>query len=159
MKVRIEIFNPQKTMNRILDDDVGIFMAETCGRYFNNRQCNEFGVISKAQSNVPLLRKQYQDQPAATRFVGLGNPAESGAHLLYVFRQVNALPKDYFADLMSAFEETSRTRAGEIEYQIRDASVNRIVFDDIKADQARKQGNIFRRVKKNSCGRSGKFLS
>lgn len=87
----------------------------------------------KGTKNVPLLRKQYQDQLAATRFVGLGNPAESGAHLLYVFRQVNALPKDYFADLMSAFaSKTSRTRAGEIEYQIRDASVNRIVFfDDI----------------------------
>lgn len=83
--------------------------------------------------DVLLLRKQFQDQLAATRFVGLGNPAESGAHLLYVFRQVNYLPKDYFADLLSAFaSKPSRTRAGEIEYQIRDASVNRIVFfDDI----------------------------
>jgi hypothetical protein len=83
--------------------------------------------------DVSLLRKQYQDQLSATRFVGLGNPAESGAHLLYVFRQVNYLPKDYFADLLSAFaSKPSRTRVGEIEYQIRDASVNRIVFfDDI----------------------------
>lgn len=87
----------------------------------------------KNTKDVPLLRKQYQDQLAATRFVGLGNPAESGAHLLYVFRQVNGLPKDYFADLLSAFaSKPSRTRAGEIEYKIRDASVNRIVFfDDI----------------------------
>ena len=83
--------------------------------------------------NVSLLRKQYQDQLSATRFVGLGNPAESGAHLLYVFRQVNDLPKNLFADLLSAFaSKPSRTRTGEIEYQIRDASVNRIVFfDDI----------------------------
>ena len=87
----------------------------------------------KGTKDVLLLRKQYQHQLAATRFVGLGNPAESGAHLLYVFRQVNGLPKDYFADLLSAFaSKPSRTRAGEIEYQIRDASVNRIVFfDDI----------------------------
>jgi len=43
------------------------------------------------------------------------------------------LPKDYFADLLSAFaSKPSRTRVGEIEYQIRNASVNRIVFfDDI----------------------------
>ncbi len=83
--------------------------------------------------DVSLLRKQYLGQLAATRFVGLGNPAESGAHLLYVFRQVNYLPKDYFADLLSAFaSKSSRTRTGEIEYRIRDASVNRIVFfDDI----------------------------
>lgn len=87
----------------------------------------------KGTKDVSLLRKQYQDQLSATRFVGLGNPAESGAHLLYVFRQVNYLPKDYFADLLSAFAiKPSRTRAGEIEYQIRNASVNRIVFfDDI----------------------------
>lgn len=83
--------------------------------------------------NVSLLRKQYQDQLSATRFVGLGNPAESGAHLLYVFRQVNDLSKNLFADLLSAFaRKPSRTRTGELEYKIRDASVNRIVFfDDI----------------------------
>ena len=87
----------------------------------------------KGTRDVYLLRKQYQHQLSATRFVGLGNPAESGAHLLYVFRQVNDLPKNCFADLLSAFaSKPSRTRVGEIEYQIRDASVNRIVFfDDI----------------------------
>jgi hypothetical protein len=87
----------------------------------------------KGTRDVSLLRQQYTDQLASTRFVGLGNPAESGAHLLYVFRQVNYLPKDYFADLMSAFaSKPSRRHLGEIEYQIRDASVNRIVFfDDI----------------------------
>ncbi len=87
----------------------------------------------RGTKDVSLLRKQYRDQLSATRFVGLGNPAESGAHLLYVFRQVNDLPKDYFADLLSAFaSKPSAVRSGEIEYQIRDASVNRIVFfDDI----------------------------
>jgi hypothetical protein len=87
----------------------------------------------KGTRDVALLRKQYQDQLSATRFVGLGNPAESGAHLLYVFRQVNYLPKDYFADLLSAFAiEPSHKRAGEVEYRIRNSSVNRIVFfDDI----------------------------
>lgn len=87
----------------------------------------------KGTKDVLLLRKQYQDQLSGTRFVGLGNPAESGAHLLYVFRQVNYLPKDYFADLLSTFaSKPSRTRNGAIEYKIRDASINRIVFfDDI----------------------------
>lgn len=31
-----------------------------------------------------------------TRFVALGNPAESGAYLMYLFRQENRLPKDMF---------------------------------------------------------------
>jgi len=83
--------------------------------------------------DILLLREQYKKRLSATRFVGLGNPAESGTHLLYTFRQANDLPKDYFADLLSVFtRETSRTCAGKIEYKIRDISVNRIVFfDDI----------------------------
>jgi len=85
----------------------------------------------KGTKDVSLLRKQYKQQLSATRFVGLGNPAESGAHLLYVFRQVNYLPKDYFEDLHSAFLiKPNRSRSGEIEYQIRDPSVSRIVFFD-----------------------------
>lgn len=32
-----------------------------------------------------------------TRFVGMGNPAESGTHLLYYFRQENRLPRNLFA--------------------------------------------------------------
>lgn len=51
MKVRIEIFNPQKTINRILDDDVGIFMATTCMRYmekFIPKQGGFLGLSAKA---------------------------------------------------------------------------------------------------------------
>ena len=31
-----------------------------------------------------------------TRFLGVGNPSESGCHLLYYYRQMNSLPKDLF---------------------------------------------------------------
>ena len=108
----------------------------------------------KGTKDVSLLRKQYQDQLSATRFVGLGNPAESGAHLLYVFRQVNYLPKDYFADLLSAFaSKPSRTRTGEIEYQIRDASVNRIVFfDDIVGSGTQARRYLSEELKKIRAG-------
>jgi hypothetical protein len=108
----------------------------------------------KGTRDVSLLRKQYQDQLAATRFVGLGNPAESGAHLLYVFRQVNSLPKDYFADLLSAFaSRPSRTRFGEVVYQIRDASVNRIVFfDDIVGSGTQARQYLSGELKKIRAG-------
>lgn len=104
--------------------------------------------------DASLLRKKYQDQLANTRFVGLGNPAESGAHLLYVFRQVNDLPKDYFADLLSAFaSKPSRTRAGEIEYHIRDKSVNRIVFfDDIVGSGTQARLYLLEELKKIRAG-------
>jgi hypothetical protein len=108
----------------------------------------------KGTRDTSVLRKQYSDQLAATRFVGLGNPAESGAHLLYVFRQVNYLPKDYFADLLSAFaSQPSRTRAGEIEYKIRDASVDRIVFfDDIIGSGTQARQYLSEEIKRIRAG-------
>ena len=108
----------------------------------------------KGTKDVSLLRKQYQKQLSATRFVGLGNPAESGAHLLYVFRQVNSLPKDYFADLLSAFAiKPSRTSVGEIEYQIRDASVSRIVFfDDIVGSGTQARQYLSKELKRIRAG-------
>lgn len=108
----------------------------------------------KGTKDVLLLRRQYSNQLAATRFVGLGNPAESGAHLLYVFRQVNGLPKDYFADLLSTFaSQPSRKRAGEVEYKIRDASVNRIVFfDDIVGSGTQARQYLSGELKKIRAG-------
>ena len=53
--------------------------------------------------DVRLLREAFKRELASTRFIGVGNPSESGAHLLYYFRQINHLPKDLFVDLGSAF--------------------------------------------------------
>lgn len=40
----------------------------------------------------PLFKKELK----TTRFLGVGNPSESGVHLLYYFRQENKIPKDLF---------------------------------------------------------------
>jgi hypothetical protein len=50
-----------------------------------------------------LLRETFKRELASTRFIGVGNPSESGARLLYYFRQINHLSKDLFVDLGSAF--------------------------------------------------------
>jgi hypothetical protein len=42
------------------------------------------------------LETIFRQELAATRFLGMGNPSESGAHLLYYFRQVNRLSKSLF---------------------------------------------------------------
>jgi hypothetical protein len=85
-----------------------------------------------------LIRQQYQQELRATRFIGVGNPAESGAHLLYYFRQINRLSKENFVDLGAAFSDvrpggrTSSMRAENL-------SVSRYVFfDDVvgSADQS-----------------------
>lgn len=76
-----------------------------------------------------LIREQFKLELAATRFVGLGNPSESGAHLLYYFRQVNHLSKNRFADFGAAFAE-STTGEGRAAVQAIDTSVTRYVFFD-----------------------------
>ena len=62
----------------------------------------------------------------ATRFLGLGNPAESGAHLLYYFRQENALPKHLFLDTHQLFDRRMDSRSA----RLRDVAVRNLVFID-----------------------------
>lgn len=44
-----------------------------------------------------------RDELIHTRFFGVGNPSESGAHLLYYFRQENGLGKKLFMDSVQIF--------------------------------------------------------
>lgn len=55
--------------------------------------------IRKANADTKdhqLLEGKFLEHVAKTRFIGLGNPSESGCHILYYFRQMNLLPKDIF---------------------------------------------------------------
>lgn len=67
----------------------------------------------------------YKAQRNGTRFLGVGNPSESGCHLLYYFRQENALPKDLFIHTHQVF-----TRAGGGSIDLRDPTISRYVFID-----------------------------
>lgn len=44
------------------------------------------------------FKREMKTQKAQTRFLGVGNPSESGVHLLYYFRQENSLSKSSFLD-------------------------------------------------------------
>jgi hypothetical protein len=59
-----------------------------------------------------------------TKFLGMGNPAESGTHLLYLFRQVNELSKKLFISPHELFDFEN----GKREYALPD--VEEIVFID-----------------------------
>lgn len=62
----------------------------------------------------------------ATRFLGVGNPSESGVHLLYYFRQENKLTKKHFLDTAEIFKVDGATRS------VRDKAIGRYVFlDDV----------------------------
>jgi hypothetical protein len=68
---------------------------------------------------------------AKTRFLGVGNPSESGVHLLYYFRQENSLPKSLFLDSAAVFASTLGAD-GKINRALADPDIERYVFvDDI----------------------------
>lgn len=78
-----------------------------------------------------LLRSKYEEELRATRFIGVGNPAESGTHLLYYFRQVNHLPKDLFTDIPSAFTPVFDRKSNVVHYEPRQQATRYVFFDDI----------------------------
>lgn len=64
-----------------------------------------------------IIESRFDDELIKTRFIGIGNPSESGAHLLYFFRQENNLSKKNFIHT----------------YEINDPenlNINRLVFLD-----------------------------
>ncbi|MCB5206703.1 phosphoribosyltransferase-like protein [Methylovorus mays] len=85
---------------------------------------------NKDTKDIQLLNGLFEKELATTRFVGVGNPAESGAHLLYFFRQVNYLSKSLFVDIGAAFTPVLNPISNEIEMVARDQSITRYVFFD-----------------------------
>lgn len=73
-----------------------------------------------------IIDPLFTAQLGATRFLGVGNPSESGSHLLYYFRQENSLPKNLFIHTHQIF--TRHGGAGSLE--LRDAAVSRYIFID-----------------------------
>ena len=45
-----------------------------------------------------IIEKQFLQELNKTRFLGVGNPSESGVHLLYFFRQENKIRRDLFVN-------------------------------------------------------------
>jgi len=84
------------------------------------RRANEDTVDSRIID--PLFRAEVD----ATRFLGMGNPSESGCHLLYYFRQENRLAKNGFIHTHEIFAR----KAGGGARELRDPTVTRYVFID-----------------------------
>lgn len=73
-----------------------------------------------------VLQPLFDTEKAATRFLGVGNPAESGTHLLYYFRQENQLDKELFINPHEIYTTDATTGATILRYP----SVSRYVFLD-----------------------------
>lgn len=66
---------------------------------------------------------------AKTRFLGVGNPSESGVHLLYFFRQENRLSKSLFLDSAAVFTSTLG-ESGTINRALANPDIERYIFVD-----------------------------
>lgn len=79
--------------------------------------------------NLKTIEAQLKVMLDNTKILGIGNPSESGPHLLYFFRQENSLSKKRF---MGASEiiEASRAKNGTFARSIRHPSVTDYFFID-----------------------------
>ena len=81
--------------------------------------------------NEAYIEPAVTEAISRTRFLGVGNPSESGVHLLYFFRQENALKKSQFLDSAAVFAN-QQLPDGSTLRALAQADVDRYVFvDDI----------------------------
>lgn len=80
--------------------------------------------------DVNIIENSYRQELESTRFIGVGNPSESGAHLLYYFRQVNYLSKELFVDLAAALTHQVSRESKELVINLREQKITRLVFFD-----------------------------
>ena len=111
-----------------------------------------YPMIQEVRSKLPStateseIESAIRDELKHTRFIGVGNPSESGVHLLYYFRQENGLSKKLFIDSVQIFTRSSnhswswikKIRNALLNFvtgnsrRLRDPDVRRYVFlDDI----------------------------
>jgi hypothetical protein len=86
-----------------------------------------------------VIEKAFQEELKTTRFLGVGNPSESGVHLLYYFRQENKIPKNLFVNTDDIIELDSRHN---IKIRNEFKNVTRFIFiDDICGSGTQATGN------------------
>ncbi|API56107.1 hypothetical protein BMW22_29705 (plasmid) [Rhizobium leguminosarum] len=75
-----------------------------------------------------LLETEFDKYQSTTRFLGVGNPSESGVHLLYYFRQENDLPRSLFIHSHQIFSRD--TSASVPALRVRNEDIETYVFID-----------------------------
>jgi len=76
--------------------------------------------------NLALIDGLFSGELSKSRFLGVGNPSESGCHLLYHFRQMNALPKEIFIHAHEIFRPKRFTGR----WVLANKAIRRYVFID-----------------------------
>jgi len=79
--------------------------------------------------NIEVIKKILKREIGKTRFLGIGNPSESGTHLLYFFRQENELPLTFFWDISNVLK-IIKDSDGKYLTELTDPKISRYVFID-----------------------------
>lgn len=90
--------------------------------------------------NPNLIEARLAEILRKTKILGIGNPSESGTHLLYFFRQENHLSKEHFMNA-SEIISSSRSQDGSFKRSIRHQDITDYFFiDDVcgSGDTAKK---------------------
>ena len=97
-----------------------------------------------------IIETAFYEKLMKTRFLGVGNPSESGVHLLYYFRLENKIPKKLFVNTDDLYEVKS---TGEVLLRQKCAEVEHVVFiDDLcGSGQQVKRDNNVKRCVENLC--------
>lgn len=87
--------------------------------------------------DLNFLNASFMNELRNTRFLGVGNPSESGVHLLYYFRQENALTKNLFFNAYEIFrrdiiveKDIHDYETRRLDFALSDPSIRRYVFID-----------------------------
>lgn len=95
--------------------------------------------IRKSNGNTidtTFINAEFQKELNATRFLGIGNPSESGVHLLYYFRQECKLSKEYFINTSDIFkikiteDLPNGTKRTYLKSEITNKIIKRYIFID-----------------------------
>lgn len=105
--------------------------------------------IRKANANTldeAFIEAEFKKELMHTRFLGVGNPSESGVHLLYYFRQENRITKSLFVNTDDVIQ---RHADGSVSLRSDFSDATRFVFiDDLcgSGQQATTDTNVRRCV-------------
>jgi hypothetical protein len=85
--------------------------------------------IRKAHDNTldeKVIEPEFRTKLMNTRFLGVGNPSESGVHLLYYFRQENKISKKLFINT----DDLVEVKNGKVNLRKKCIEVEHVVFID-----------------------------
>lgn len=101
-----------------------VSLYRDCWRY--NEIQRQLRINATSAIDSEALEILVESRLRQTRFLGMGNPSESGSHLLYYYRQENSLPKDLFVNHYELLDFSAEGTSPVL----RDPSIDHLVFID-----------------------------